>query len=94
MEVEKEEDGKMDEDAEPPTTFEPQGAKPEGETDAKVHTHAPLSAGVEVKACGVTHTEVSAEEEHRPSPPPSPSRPSSGQQEAEQGGTEGVCVCV
>ncbi|MCJ8748217.1 hypothetical protein PDJAM_G00162240 [Pangasius djambal] len=92
MEVESKEDGKMDEEAKPPTQLEPQSTKPEGEADAKVHAQAPLSAGVEVKACGVTHAPVIMEDELRPSPLPSPSKLSSVHREAEQCGTEdSVC---
>lgn len=87
MEVVSEEDGKMEEEAEPPTQLEPQSAKPEGEADVKVHAHAPLSAAEEVKACGVTHTPAIMEEELRPSPQSSPSKLSS-LQEAEQCGNE------
>ncbi|KAK3510376.1 hypothetical protein QTP70_005669 [Hemibagrus guttatus] len=91
MEVECKEDGKMDEEeAEPLTQLEPQTIKPEGEAEVKVHVHAPLSAGVEVKACGgsVPHTPVIMEEELQPSPLTSPSKLSSAHQEAEQCGTE------
>lgn len=87
MEVVSEEDGKMEEEAEPPTQLEPQSAKPEGEADVKVHAQAPLSAAEEVKACGVTHTPAIMEEELRPSPQSSPSKLSS-LQEAEQCGNE------
>ncbi|GAA6087815.1 sterile alpha motif domain-containing protein 1 [Tachysurus ichikawai] len=92
MEVECEEDGKMDEEAEPLTQLQPQYTEAEEETDVKIHSHAPLSTSVEVKACGssVTHTPEITEEKLQPSLLSSPSKLVSTHQEAEneQCGTE------
>ncbi|TSK18093.1 Atherin [Bagarius yarrelli] len=50
MEVECEEDEKMDQEAESTSQLEPKSTKPEGEADVKFHADTPFSAGVEDEA--------------------------------------------